>query len=38
MQARRTLLFNNKEPWLKESDNEVFDIQCNVLIGLKFAS
>ena len=26
MQSRRTLLFNNKEPWLKKYDNEEFDV------------
>ena len=26
MQSRRTLLFNNKKPWLKKSGNEEFDV------------
>ena len=26
MQSRRTLLFNNKDPWLKKSGNEEFDV------------
>ena len=26
MKSRRTLLFNSKEPWLKKSDNEEFDV------------
>ena len=33
MQSRRTLLFNNKEPWLKKSVNEEFDVPMECFDG-----
>ena len=33
MQSRRTLLFNNKEPWLKKSGNEEFDVPMGCFYG-----
>ena len=33
MQSRRTLLFNNKEPWLKKSVNEEFDVPMGCFDG-----
>ena len=33
MQSRRTLLFNNKEPWLKKSGNEEFDVPLGCFDG-----
>ena len=33
MQSRRTLLFNNKEPWLKKSGNEEFDVPMGCFDG-----
>ena len=33
MQSRRTLLFNNKEPWLKKSGNEEFDVPLGYFDG-----
>ena len=33
MQSRRTLLFNNKEPWLKKSGNEEFDVPMGYFDG-----
>ena len=33
MQSRRKLLFNNKDPWLKKSGNEEFDIPMGCFDG-----
>ena len=33
MQSRRTLLFNNKKPWLKKSGNEEFDVPMGCFDG-----
>ena len=33
MQSRQTLLFNNKEPWLKKSGNEEFDVPMGCFDG-----
>ena len=33
MQSRWTLLFNNKEPWLKKSGNEEFDVPMGYFDG-----
>ena len=33
MQSRRTLLFNNKKPWLKKSGNEEFDVPVGCFEG-----
>ena len=33
MQSRRTLLFNNKKPWLKKSRNEEFDLSMGCFDG-----
>ena len=33
MQSRRTLLFNNKEPWPKKSGNEEFDVPMGCFDG-----
>ena len=32
-ESRRTLLFNNKEPWLKNSGNEEFDVPMGCFDG-----
>ena len=32
-ESRRTLLFNNKEPWLKNSGNEEFDVNMGCFDG-----
>ena len=33
MQSSRTLLFNDKEPWLKKSGNEEFDVAMGCFHG-----
>ena len=33
MRSRRTFLFNNKEPWLKKSGNEEFDVPMGCFDG-----
>ena len=33
MQSSRTLLFNDKEPWLKKSGNEEFDVAMECFHG-----
>ena len=35
MQSRRMLLFNNKEPWLKKSGNEEFDVPMGCFDGVE---
>ena len=38
MKARRTLLFNDGEPWVKKTGNEEFDVPRDVLMELRFVS
>ena len=33
MQARRTLLFNDGEPWVKKKSNEEFDVPVGCFNG-----
>ena len=36
MQARRTLLFNDGQPWIKKTGNEEFDVPMGCLDGAEF--
>ena len=38
IQSRQTLLFNNKESWLRKCGNEELMFQGDALMVLKFAS
>ena len=33
MQSRKTLLFNNKEPWVKKHGDKEFDVPMGCLDG-----
>ena len=37
MQARRNLLFNNGEPWVKKVENEEFDVPMGCFDGAEIS-